>query len=74
MRTESPDNYPAPGRQLLRRPALSRKVGLSRSTIYRLEAVGLFPRRLRLSQWAVAWDAGEVEAWIEARMRAGGGK
>lgn len=53
--------------QLLRMPEVRRAVGLSRSTIYDLEARGLFPRRVALSERAVAWKASEVQAFIKAR-------
>lgn len=51
------------GATLLRFPAVRARTGLSRSTIWRLEQRGLFPRRRRISHRAVAWAAEEVEAW-----------
>lgn len=39
----------------------------SNSTLLRLEAVGRFPRRLRLAGASVCWDHDELMAWIEAR-------
>ena len=39
----------------------------SNSTLLRLEAVGRFPRRLRLAGASVCWDRAELMAWIEAR-------
>jgi prophage regulatory protein len=47
----------------LRFPAVRARTGLSRSTIWRLEQEGLFPRRRRISRRAVAWAAEEIEAW-----------
>jgi predicted DNA-binding transcriptional regulator AlpA len=38
-------------------------VGLSRATIYRLEKLGTFPKRRRLSHNRVCWLRGEVESW-----------
>ncbi len=38
-------------------------VGLSRATIYRLEKLGTFPERRRLSHNRVCWLRGEVESW-----------
>ncbi|MCC7241570.1 MAG: AlpA family phage regulatory protein [Acidobacteria bacterium] len=55
---------PAPAR-LLRFAAVRARTGLSRSTIWRLERQGLFPRRRRISHGAVAWAAEEVEAWSQ---------
>jgi prophage regulatory protein len=44
--------------------------GLSRSTIWRLERDGHFPKRIRISRRAVAWRATEIEAWIGSRIAA----
>jgi prophage regulatory protein len=41
--------------------------GLSRTTIWRLENKGDFPKRRKLSDNAVGWKASEVTAWMEAR-------
>lgn len=57
---------PAPIR-LLRLPAVCERTGLSRSTIWRLERLGRFPRRRRLSANIVAWLETEVAGWIESR-------
>jgi len=53
--------------QLLRLPEVRKAVGLSRSSIYDLEARGLFPKRVALSVRAVAWKASEVQHFIEQR-------
>lgn len=42
---------------------------LSRSTIYRLENAGEFPRRVQPSRSAVGWDLGEVQSWLTGRPR-----
>lgn len=47
-----------------------RRVGLSRSSIYRLIAIGKFPRPAKLSERAIAWDSREIDAWIQARINA----
>lgn len=49
---------------------VKRITGLSRSSIYRLEALGNFPRRVKLSERASAWKASEVVQWLAARPRA----
>lgn len=46
---------------------VSQRTGLSKSTIYRLEAQGLFPRRVKLGERISAYRSDEVTAWIEAR-------
>ena len=38
--------------------------------IARLEAVGLFPKRIQLGPNRVAWLQAEVEKWIEERITA----
>lgn len=36
--------------------------------IARLEAAGLFPKRVRLGACRVAWIADEIQAWIDDRV------
>ena len=48
---------------------LLKLTGLSRSTRYRLEASGDFPRRRQISIHAVGWLESEVHEWIGARPR-----
>lgn len=57
------------GKQALRFPATSKKVGLSRSTIDRLEKANLFPHRVRLGANSVAWFADELDKWLEERSK-----
>ena len=57
---------------LLRLPDVQRLTGLSRSSIYRLEGEGAFPRRVRLSERATAWREDELVAWLDARPRVNG--
>ena len=59
----SPDRF-------LREPEVRRLTGLSRTTRWRLERAGKFPRRRRISENAVAWAASEINAWIAERMEA----
>jgi prophage regulatory protein len=54
---------------LLRLREVQRISGLSRSSIYRMEAAGNFPARVQLSERAIAWRADEIHAWIAARPR-----
>jgi predicted DNA-binding transcriptional regulator AlpA len=39
-------------------------LGVSPSTIDRLEAEGTFPRRLRLSSGRVGWRRSDIEFWL----------
>ena len=56
----------APDR-LLRLPEVRQMVGLSRSSIYALEAAGKFPKRVAVSERAVAWRLSGVQEFIEQR-------
>jgi prophage regulatory protein len=56
--------------RILKQPEVSRVTGLSRSSIYRLEALGQFPLRVKLSEAASGWRSDEIEAWIDSRPRA----
>lgn len=53
----------------LRREDVCRTVGLSYSSIYRLERRGEFPRRRRVGDRSVAWLREEVVAWAKARKK-----
>jgi prophage regulatory protein len=55
---------------LLRLPEVKRRVGLGRTSIYELAAADKFPKPIRLSERAVAWDSRAVSQWIEARIAA----
>jgi prophage regulatory protein len=54
--------------KLLRFPAVRERTGLSRSTIWRLEREGEFPRHRRISANAVAWVEDEVLSWINSKI------
>jgi len=54
--------------RLLRFPAVRERTGLSRSTIWRLERRGEFPKHHRISANVVAWVEEDVHQWIEARV------
>ncbi|TLM66290.1 MAG: AlpA family transcriptional regulator [Deltaproteobacteria bacterium] len=56
--------------KFLRIKQVSDKTGLSRSTIYRLEAAGAFPKRVQLSQGTVAWHESAVDDWMKERIQA----
>jgi prophage regulatory protein len=56
--------------ELLRLPTVKSRTGLPRSSLYAKIAAGEFPAPIRLSKRSVAWLETEVEAWIEARIRA----
>jgi prophage regulatory protein len=51
----------------MRAPELSRKTGLSLSTIWRLEQDGVFPRRRALGPNSVGWLESEIDGWLISR-------
>ena len=56
--------------RFLREPEVARLTGLSRTTRWRLERAGRFPRRRLISENAVAWVASEIEIWMAERPEA----
>jgi len=50
-----------------RLPEVEQVSGLSRSSIYRLEASGEFPKRVKLGQRAVAWPREALLNWCRSR-------
>ena len=59
-------------RRLLRRSEVLELCGISRSTLYELMDLELFPRPVRISRRAVRWRLEDVLAWIESRPLAVG--
>jgi len=56
--------------EILRRPAVEARIGLSRSTIYQLIKDGKFPSPISLGTKSVGWLANEIDAWISDRIKA----
>ena len=61
-------NIPTTPDRLLRRSSVEEITGLSKSTIYRLVAQGLFPRPILIGSRAVAWPQSAIVQWIDERM------
>lgn len=51
----------------LRWPRIHELTGMSRTTVWRLETAGNFPRRRRLTGNAVAWIEDEIMDWLDSR-------
>ena len=49
---------------ILRLPGVLVKTGYSRTTVYRLEAAGLFPKRVALSPNCTGWYAHEIDEYL----------
>lgn len=54
---------------LLRMPELTKKLGLCRSTIYKLMDEQGFPRPIKLTSRAVAWRESDVAAYLVKRSQ-----
>ena len=55
--------------RILRLPQVLDVTGLCKSEIYKLQAAGEFPMRVRLTSRSVGWIESEVQAWLERRTR-----
>ena len=62
MKTDFPQDD-----RFLREAVVARITGLSRTTRWRMERRGEFPRRRSISRNAVAWLASEIRAWMLER-------
>ena len=50
---------------------LEKRLGIGRTSIWRLEREGDFPARIQLTPGRVAWREDELLDWIESRERPG---
>lgn len=55
--------------RIIRKPELKKLIPLSGVTIWRMEKKGQFPKRISLGGNSVGWVAGEVDDWIDKRMK-----
>jgi prophage regulatory protein len=55
---------------ILRFPAVRELTGLSRSTLWRFQQQGTFPKPVKLGANSIGWLASEVEAWLLSRPSA----
>lgn len=53
-----------------RLPAILKRTGLSRSTVYLMISKGKFPAPISLGDRAVGWLESEIDAWLEERIEA----
>jgi len=57
--------------RIIRKKELFELIGLSDTTVWRLERKGEFPKRLRLGPKSVGWRYGDVLRWIESKAEEG---
>lgn len=55
-------------KRFLRRADVERATGFSGATLYRLAALGRFPKPMKIGARASAWLESEVQAWVDARI------
>lgn len=55
--------------KIIRIEELQKLTQLSRTTIWRLERSGRFPRRVRLGAHSIGWVSDEILAWLASRPR-----
>ena len=56
---------------ILRIGAVCQRIGVGKSTIYRMLKTGPeFPRPVQIGEQATGWYASEIAAWIASRPRA----
>ena len=54
---------------IIRRSQLKSVLGISPSTVDRLETAGEFPKRKRWNAGVVGWSGEEVAAWVSERQQ-----
>jgi prophage regulatory protein len=58
-------------KKILRLKELTCIVGLSRSSIYRLVSLGMFPAPIKIGVSAVGWDSADIDSWLTERKLSG---
>ena len=53
---------------IMRLPEVVRKIGVARSTLYKMVSDGNFPRPIHLSARSVGWIASEVTDWLHQKI------
>ena len=56
--------------RLIRKPELLLMIGLSDSSIWRMEKAGKFPGRIQLGGNSVAWFESEILEWLKDKAAA----
>lgn len=56
-----------------RLPEVCKRVGVGKSTLYRLISEKRFPQGVRVGDNVVAWDSRAVDKWMQERIRASRG-
>lgn len=62
----------APADRIRRLPWVMDTCGLRRTSIWRYEKEGYFPKRVKLGSRNIGWRESEVLAWVASREAVGG--
>ena len=54
--------------RILRPDEVEQKTGLRKAVRYKLEALGQFPRAIRISERLTGYSEAEVQAWIDKKI------
>ena len=58
----------APREKILRPKDLIKMLGISRTSLWRLEREGCFPKHLQLGVRSIGWKLSDVNQWIKERQ------
>lgn len=64
----NPQNTFRQRENFLRLPDVRKRVGLSRSQIYKLISIDAFPRQIRVGERVSCWQESQINHWIEQRI------
>ena len=59
-----------PQQQFIRLRDLTKRIGVSGSSVWAWVKNGTFPKPIKLSANTTAWNAADVEAWAQTRIAA----
>ena len=55
--------------RMLRLPEVMKKVGISKSLIYKMIQEGEFPRSVKLGPRTSCWNEADIDAWIDKKIK-----
>ncbi len=50
---------------ILRWPQVAKLTNLSRTTIWRMEKEGTFPKRVKIGPHSVGWKSSDIQEWLK---------
>jgi len=56
--------------RILRYPEVFKRTGYHRTSLFKMERAGKFPKRIPLGPKSVGWLESEINAWIADRLKA----